>query len=132
MIYNPIKIFSVLNSVVGTATRYGLVRGTDAGGGEIFRTRPHRPWYPNSLLYNGYWVFPGGKAAGSWCRTPTPSIAEVKERGELYLYSPSGPSPPVTDRNLLFFFYLAQQPPMGQGLLIHEVSRSHTTTQHSR
>jgi len=30
------------------------------------------------------------------------------------------------------FFLLAQQPPLGQGLLIHEVSRSHTTTHHSR
>ena len=30
------------------------------------------------------------------------------------------------------FFYLAQQPPESQVLLIHEVSRSHTTTHHSR
>jgi hypothetical protein len=29
-------------------------------------------------------------------------------------------------------FYLARQPPVGQGLLIHEVSRSHTTTHHIR
>ena len=28
--------------------------------------------------------------------------------------------------------FLAQQPQLGQGLLIHEVSRSHTTTHHSR
>jgi flagellar biosynthesis protein FliR len=28
--------------------------------------------------------------------------------------------------------FLAQQPPDGHGLLIHEVSRSHTTTDHSR
>ena len=28
--------------------------------------------------------------------------------------------------------YVARQPPVGQGLLIHEVSRSHTTTHHSR
>jgi hypothetical protein len=28
--------------------------------------------------------------------------------------------------------FLARQPPVGQGLLIHEVSRSHTTTHHSR
>jgi len=28
--------------------------------------------------------------------------------------------------------FLARQPPVGQGLIIHEVSRSHTTTQHSR
>jgi len=27
---------------------------------------------------------------------------------------------------------LALQPPVGQGLIIHEVSRSHTTTHHSR
>jgi hypothetical protein len=30
-------------------------------GGEIFRACPDRPWGPPSLLYNGYWVFPGGK-----------------------------------------------------------------------
>ena len=30
------------------------------------------------------------------------------------------------------FLFLAQQPPVGQGLLIHEISRSHTTTHHSR
>jgi len=29
-------------------------------------------------------------------------------------------------------FFLARQPPVGQGLLIHEISRSHTTTHHSR
>ena len=33
--------------------------------------------------------------------------------------------------NFLFFF-LAQQPPVGLGLLIHEVSRSGTMTDHSR
>jgi hypothetical protein len=30
------------------------------------------------------------------------------------------------------FFILAQQPPGGQGLFIHGVSRSHKTTHHSR
>ena len=35
---------------------------------------------------------------------------------------------------LLFFFWGggARQPPLGHGLLIHEVSRSHSTTHHSR
>ena len=36
------------------------------GGGKIFRTCPHRPWGPPSLLYNGYRVFPGGEVAGAW------------------------------------------------------------------
>jgi hypothetical protein len=43
------------------------VRGSKPGGGEIFRTRPDRPWGAPSHLYNGYLVFPGGKAAGAWC-----------------------------------------------------------------
>jgi len=33
---------------------------------------------------------------------------------------------------IYFFFLLAQQPPVGYGLLNHEVSRSHSTTHHSR
>ena len=31
-----------------------------------------------------------------------------------------------------FFFPVALRPNVGHGLLIHEVSRSHTTTHHSR
>jgi hypothetical protein len=42
------------------------------GRGEIFRTYPHRLRGPPSLLYNGYRVFPGVKAAGAWCWPPTP------------------------------------------------------------
>ena len=30
------------------------VRGSNPGGGEIFRTHPDRPWGPPSLLYNGH------------------------------------------------------------------------------
>jgi len=48
-----------------TATGW-TVRGSNTGGGEIFRTLPDRPWGPPSLLYNWYWVFLGGKAAGPW------------------------------------------------------------------
>ena len=57
------------DSSVGIATRYGLDGpGIESRwGGEIFRTRPDWPWGPPSLLYNGYRVFPGGKAAGAWC-----------------------------------------------------------------
>ena len=55
------------DSVVGIVTRYGQVGpGIDLGGGEIFSTRPDRPWDLPSLLYNGYRVIPSGKAAGAW------------------------------------------------------------------
>jgi hypothetical protein len=62
------------------------VRGSNPGGGEIFCTRPDRPWGPPSHLYNGCRVFP--------------SSAEVKESVELYLYSPSGTSRSVVGWNL--------------------------------
>jgi len=64
-------------------------------GGQIFRSRPDRPWGPPSLLYNGYRIFVGGKAAGAWRWPPTPSSVDVKERVEVYIYCPSGPSWPV-------------------------------------
>jgi len=57
---------------------------------DIFHTRPNRPWSPPSFLYNGYRVFPKGKAATVWRSPPNSSSTEVKERVELYLYSPLG------------------------------------------
>ena len=56
------------DSSVGIATDYGLDGlGIESRlGGEIFRTRPDRPWRPPSFLYNAYRVFPGGKTAWAW------------------------------------------------------------------
>jgi len=53
---------------VGIATCYGLDGpGIETSwGGEIYRTRPDRPWGPPSFLFNAYRFFPGGKAAGAW------------------------------------------------------------------
>ena len=83
-------------SSVGIATRYGLDGpGIESRWGQIFRILPDRPWGPHSLLYNEYRFFPGGKADGAWRWPPTLSSAEIKERVELYLYSPYGPSWPV-------------------------------------
>jgi len=85
------------DSSVVVATRYGLDGpGIESRcGNEIFRTHPERPWGPPSLLYNGYRVFPGVKAAGAWRLPPTPSSVEVEEREKLYPYSASGPTWPV-------------------------------------
>jgi hypothetical protein len=49
---------------IGLATGW-TVRGSNPGGCEIFRSHPDLPWGPTRLLYNGYRVFSGGKAAGA-------------------------------------------------------------------
>ena len=56
---------AIVQSVQRLATGW-TVWGSKPGGGEIFRTRPDRLRGPPSLLYNGYRVFLGGKAAGAW------------------------------------------------------------------
>ena len=72
------------------------VRGSNPGGGEIFSTRSDRPWGPPSLLYNGYRVIPGGKAAGAWRWPPTPQLAPRLKKDHSYTSTPtSGPSWPV-------------------------------------
>jgi hypothetical protein len=65
------------------------VRGSNPGGGEIFRTCPYQPWVPPSLLYNGYRVFPGGKKRPGRDADPSPPSSAVgHERVELYLNPP--------------------------------------------
>ena len=63
-----------LYSSVGIATRYGLgARGSNPGGGKIFRGRPDRPWGLPNLLYNGYSVsFPGVKRSRNGVNHPLP------------------------------------------------------------
>ena len=69
------------------------VRGSNPSGGEIFRTRPDRPWGPRSLLYMGTGSLSRGyNGRGRGVDHLPPSSAKVKERVELYRYSPSGPS----------------------------------------
>ena len=71
-----------------------------ARGSKMSRTHPDRPWGPPSLLYDGYRVFPGVKRPDRGVDHPPPSSAEVKERVELYLYSPPGTSWPLLGRTL--------------------------------
>ena len=90
--------------IVGIATRYGL----DGPGIEsrLVQDFPHpsRPALgPTQLpIERVPGLFPRSKAAGAWRLPPTPSSADVKERVELYLYSPSVSSWPVLGRTLHF------------------------------
>jgi len=61
--------------------------GSNSSGGGIFCTCPDWPWGPSSHLY------------------PPPSKTEVKERLELYIYSPSGPSWPVLGELYLYLLH---------------------------
>jgi len=67
------------DSVVGIATRYELVRGSNPGVAEIFGNLPGRPWGSPSLLHNGYQDIAGSKAAGTWCQPPTPLGPRLKK-----------------------------------------------------
>jgi len=66
----------VAQSVQLLATGW-TVRGSNPGGGEIFRTCPDRPWGPPSLLYNGYRVFPGVKSGRGVTLTPHPLLVPL-------------------------------------------------------
>jgi hypothetical protein len=91
------------DSSVDIAIRYGLDDPViESRWGKIFNTRPYRPWGSPSVLYVGSRVLPGVKAAGAWLWLPTSSSAWVKKTLELYLYSPSGPSWPVTGWTYLY------------------------------
>jgi hypothetical protein len=83
-----------------------MVWGLNPGGLQIFWTHPDYYWGPPSHLYNGYQVFPGGRAAGHGVDNPHPSSAKVKERIELYFYSPSGPLLPVLGQALLHCYWI--------------------------
>jgi len=50
----------------------------------------------------------------------------------LSAYRDFSPSQLILINGVTFCLFLARQPPVGYGLLIHEVSKSHTTTHHSR
>jgi hypothetical protein len=86
-------MFSCSDSSVGAVTRYGLDGpGIESRWGRDFphTTRPALgPTQPPIQ-----WV-PGVKRPGRGVDHPPPSSAELKERVELELCSPSGPSWPV-------------------------------------
>jgi len=57
-------------------------------GGEIFRTCPHRPWGPPSLLYKGYRVVPGGKERPGRDADHSPPSSAVAKKEYSYTSTP--------------------------------------------
>jgi hypothetical protein len=67
-----------LHTYRGPSSSVGIVRASNPGGVEIFRTSPDQAWGPPSLLYNGYRVFSRGRNRPGRDADPLPpSSAEV-------------------------------------------------------
>ena len=109
---------------VGIATRYGLDGpGIESRWGRDF-PRPSRPAlgpHPSSYTTWHRVSFPGVKRPGRGVDHPSPCSAEVKERVEPYLYSPSGSSWPVLGRT---YFVPVPLQPRYRIPLKHVMSRS--------
>jgi hypothetical protein len=96
------------DSSIGTATRYGLHGlGIESWWSRDF-PHPSRPalWPTQPPVQWILSLFPGGKMAGTWRQSPTSPSAEVKERLELQLYYPSGPSGPLIGQPLPLPFFI--------------------------
>jgi hypothetical protein len=80
-------------SSVGIATDYGLetVQGSNPGGGEIFRTRPDRPWGHPASCTMSTGSFPRVQWPGRGADHPCPFSRRGWDWVRLYLNSPSGP-----------------------------------------
>jgi hypothetical protein len=103
-LYRDCFPFKGWNSSVGMETRYGFgptgeLTPVEARFSAPFQIGPGA--YP-ACYTMGTGSFPGKKRPRRGVdHPPTPSV-EVKERAELYLYSPSGPSWPRLGRTLAF------------------------------
>jgi len=101
VMYWPKRVEGRDSSVVIT-TRYGLDGpGIESRWWVIFfaPVQTSRGAHPASYTV-GIGSFPGVKRPGRGVDYPPPSSATVKEKVELYLYSPFGPSWPVLGWNL--------------------------------
>ena len=88
ILYHAYRGTAMAQSVQRLATGW-KVRGLNPGGGRDFPQSSRPALRPTqSPIQRVPGSFPGDKAAGAWRLPPTTSSAEVKERVELYLYSP--------------------------------------------
>ena len=94
----------IAQSVQRLATRR-TVRGSSPGGTRCSAAVQTGPGAHPASYTMGTGYFPWVKRTGR-VDHPLPSSAEVKEREELYLYSPSGSSWPVLGCTLPFTFHL--------------------------
>jgi len=86
---NVRNLFRITGSLgLGSLSTGWTVRGSNPGGGEIFRACPDRSWGPPSLLYNGYRVFPGGKERSGRDADPSPPSSAVIKKEESYTTTP--------------------------------------------
>ena len=94
------------DSSVGITTRYGLDGPGIESRWEVRFSAPVStdPGTHPASCTMGTRSFPGVKRPVRGVYSSPPSSAEVKERVQLYLYSPSGPSWPVPGLILTFFF----------------------------
>jgi hypothetical protein len=67
------------------------VQGLNPSGGKIFYPNPDWPCGPPSLLYNGYWVFPGQKQPGHRASHPNPFWCQGQRKGRAIRLLPLGP-----------------------------------------
>ena len=96
------------DSSVGIESRHVLdgpgIETLDGRGGDEFSTPVQSGCGAHPAFYTtSSGSFPGVKRPGRCVNHPPPSRAEVKERVELNLYSPSVPSWQVIGRNLSWF-----------------------------
>ena len=99
-------IFCLPVSVVGIAAAYGLYGpGNESRWGRDFRHLSRLALRPTQQPLQWYRVFLGSRIRpGRDADLSPPSIAEVKNRVGLYLYSPYGSSWPMKGRNVHTIF----------------------------
>ena len=93
-------------------------------GGDIFRTCPHRPWGPPSLLYNGYRVFPGGKERPGRDADPSPPSSAVVMKGYSYTSTPPMGRTACTEPQCLYRVHFTLPLPIYSATLIQRPNTS--------
>ena len=79
-----------------------MVQGSNSGRSKFFALVQTGPWAHLSSCTKGNWSSPAVKPPGHGVDHPLLYSAEVKEKVELNIHSPSGPSCPVLGRTLHF------------------------------